>query len=523
MANKDLQIIISAIDKATAPIKKIGDNLSWFAERNKASFQKMAIWWTAAFWAIIAISKKTTDAFKEQERAEARLEQIARQVSGATDEQIQWFKNLASELQKVGVVWDEVIISWQSQLASFTKNADVVALLSKDLADLAVATYWVDVSQEQAIQTANMLWKAMTWQLWAMTRAWILVSDEYAEAFEKANTEMERAEIISKIVSENYGWVNEAMRNTAEWWAQALTNAWGDMQEVIWQAIIPALNNLMASLQPIIETATKWISENQELVAWIIKWGLVVTWVVTVLWTLWLALIPIIATIKTVIITVKALWVALAFLAANPIWMVIVAIGALVAAVVWLIKNWDTIWPKVEEVWVRILWAWENIKNVMLTIWNALWDWVKNVMQMAVDWLFDKFEWLKNFIEGIIWFATGAFDKVKSIWESAKNIAGSIGSSISGAVWWAKDFVTWARELWWPVSANKTYLVWERWPELFTPATSWRINNQTWWYWNITINMWWVVVNNEADENRLIEKMKRVLIRETQLFNNWIA
>ena len=520
MANKELNIIINAIDRATAPIKKVGGELSSFAEKNKRTFQKMAIGWTAAFWGLIAISKKTTDAFKEQERAEARLEQIARQVSGATDEQIQWFKDLASQLQAVWVVWDDVIISWQSQLASFTKQADVVSLLSKDLADLAVATSWVDVSQEQAIQTANMLWKAMTGQLWAMTRAWILVSDEYAEAFEKANTEMERAEIISKIVAENYGWVNEAMRNTAEWWAQALSNAWGDMQEQIWGALIPMLNDLMASILPIIESVTKWIWENQELTKKIILWWWAITWIVAVLWTLWLALIPIIATIKSMIVVVWLLWKALLFLAANPIWLIIIAIWALVAAVVLLIKNWDTIYPKIQEIGVLMLEAWENIKNTMLALWSALWEWVKNIMSLAVDWLYDKFEWLKSFIEWIIGFATSAFDRVKSIWESAKKVSSSIWGAISSGV----QTITWQRALWWPVRAWETYLVWERGPELFTPWSTGKINNQTWWRaWNITINMWWVVVNNEADENRLIEKMKRALTNDLQMSRFWIS
>ena len=89
--------------------------------------------------------------------------------------------------------------------------------------------------------------------------------------------------------------------------------------------------------------------------------------------------------------------------------------------------------------------------------------------------------------------------------------------------WWG-SLLDWARALWWPVTANRSYLVWENWPEMFTPASSGRINNNVWWWGStININMWWVVVNNEADENRLIDKMKRALIRETQLFNNWIA
>lgn len=97
-------------------------------------------------------------------------------------------------------------------------------------------------------------------------------------------------------------------------------------------------------------------------------------------------------------------------------------------------------------------------------------------------------------------------------------------------VWLNADWITWkldwARAKWWTVWGNWTYLVWEEWPELFVPSMSWRIipNNELWnWKsWNVVINMWWVVVNNEADENRLVNKIKDLLIREKRLSNNWL-
>jgi len=86
-------------------------------------------------------------------------------------------------------------------------------------------------------------------------------------------------------------------------------------------------------------------------------------------------------------------------------------------------------------------------------------------------------------------------------------------------------WISWERANWWPVTWWKTYLVWERWPELFTPPNSWKItaNNKLWWSANISINMWGVTVNNSADENRLVEKIKRALVVEAKMFNLWIS
>ncbi len=67
-------------------------------------------------------------------------------------------------------------------------------------------------------------------------------------------------------------------------------------------------------------------------------------------------------------------------------------------------------------------------------------------------------------------------------------------------VWWWNSWsfltsdISWARAKWWPVQKNKTFLVWEEWPELFSPNQNWQIipNNKLgsngWSNINITIS-----------------------------------
>jgi hypothetical protein len=47
-------------------------------------------------------------------------------------------------------------------------------------------------------------------------------------------------------------------------------------------------------------------------------------------------------------------------------------------------------------------------------------------------------------------------------------------------------------------------------------------NKSIWWGGGITINMWGVTVSNEADENRLVEKIQKTLTRQMQLWKLWI-
>lgn len=86
------------------------------------------------------------------------------------------------------------------------------------------------------------------------------------------------------------------------------------------------------------------------------------------------------------------------------------------------------------------------------------------------------------------------------------------------------NFISWARANWWPVSWWSQYLVWEKWPELFVPKQSWTIiPNNAMWGNTININLWWVSVNNSADENRLVEKIKRELTNSLQMAHYGIS
>lgn len=84
-------------------------------------------------------------------------------------------------------------------------------------------------------------------------------------------------------------------------------------------------------------------------------------------------------------------WAFTAALLANPITWIVVAVIALVAAVVWLVKNWDELWYKtqsMEDTWWNMLNPlymmikyWQEIKAVVGNLWvgvkaqfSAMWD-----------------------------------------------------------------------------------------------------------------------------------------------------
>jgi hypothetical protein len=132
----------------------------------------------------------------------------------------------------------------------------------------------------------------------------------------------------------------------------------------------------------------------------------------------------------------------------------------------------------------------------------------------------EKFEALKEKIQWFIDKVRSAIDAIKDFArESAKEWLASWIVSAWISIW---KSIMW-KAVWWPVSANTPYIVWEEWPELFVPSSSWNIvpNDQMW---NITVNVNFggVAVNNWSDEVALAETITETITRNLELYKKGI-
>lgn len=161
-------------------------------------------------------------------------------------------------------------------------------------------------------------------------------------------------------------------------------------------------------------------------------------------------------------------------------------------------------------------WIWGIFGIDLLSAFTNTWERVKEATIGIVTGMVDKvkwiLEWIRTFIGGIVDGITGAGDRAREIQSSVR--ANSGGGGIAGA-----------KASGWPVSAGSQYLVGERGPELFVPQTSGYIvpNKQLSGGATININMGGVIVKNEADENRLAEKISQKLAREAKLYKLGIS
>jgi len=90
----------------------------------------------------------------------------------------------------------------------------------------------------------------------------------------------------------------------------------------------------------------------------------------------------------------------------NPIGLIIIGIGLLVAAGVALYMNWDTVQTKARELWNSIGAIWDNIKTKTEDTWNGIKTFINTTWDNLITWGTTKWTNFKNMFLGV-WGAIG--------------------------------------------------------------------------------------------------------------------
>ena len=330
--------------------------------------------------------------YQQQEIAETQLTTVMRQRMGATDEEIASIKQLASEQQKLGVIGDEVQLAGAQQVATFLKEKSSIDTLLPAMNNLLAQQHGVNSTTNDAVSVANLMGKAMQGQVSALTRVGITFSEAEAQVL-KYGTESERAAVLAQVITNNVGDMNAQLAATDSGKQAQLANKIGDIKEqlgalangampfvMIASSTITALSSittLTAGIKTLTTTVYASVKAFAVSTAAVIK-NKVATAAAAVAQ-------------KTVAIATKA-WTAVQkvlnlVLSANPIGIVITAIGGLVAALVAAYNNS------------------EDFRNICNQVWGVikpLADAIMGNLVKAFQWLIDKakqaWEWLSNIL-----------------------------------------------------------------------------------------------------------------------------
>jgi tape measure domain-containing protein len=158
---------------------------------------------------------------------------------------------------------------------------------------------------------------------------------------------------------------------------------------------------------------------------------------------------------------VIATWAWTAALLANPITWIILAIGLLVAGIVWLIMNWDTAVAFITEIWGGfITWitgvidgfmgwwgpVWDGIASFFTGVWDGIVAFAMAVWQFYIGWLIDIIVFLvQNWDQ--IWNRVGQI--IRDVWNAIVNwLTGIIVQIIFWAIGQFNGFVSFWSGLW---------------------------------------------------------------------------
>lgn len=149
------------------------------------------------------------------------------------DEQIQGLKDYASELQKTGVIGDEVSLAGIRQLAAFKLNDESIRELLPQVHNLMVAEKGLKSTSMDAEKHSKSLGIAVTTgQVRALKQAGIVLDEHTQKVFENA-TQQERIAILAKEIKERVGEQNAEFLKTPEGKIVSAQNRIGDIYEYI--------------------------------------------------------------------------------------------------------------------------------------------------------------------------------------------------------------------------------------------------------------------------------------------------
>lgn len=394
----------SALNPAAATAGKsagstISQNMGQRISAVGKNFIKAGAIATAVSVPIINGIKGALSAYEVQATAETKLTEIYKTRMGVSEQAAQSTMKLASELQKEGVIGDEVAISGAQQLATFAKYPSTINTLLPAMNNLLAQQKGVNATTDDAVNIGNLMGKVLMGQTGALKRVGVSFTEAQEQVL-KYGTEEEKAAMLSEVITSNVGNMNSALAQTPAGKMAQLSNSMGDLKEQVGAALAPALAQLAQyaseKLVPLLEKIIGFLQDHPVIAKIVI--GL------TGLLAVGGPLLIMLGTLMTILPAIGGAFSVLL----GPVGLVIAAIAAAIAIGVALYKNWDVIKKKILAIWQALIQKVAALKHSITTAFSNMGTAIKSIVSKwlsVITWPFKK-AW--EFIKGVA-------DKIKSV------------------------------------------------------------------------------------------------------------
>lgn len=411
-----LNVLITLKDMFSASMGKIGNSTNQQTKRlqklkkemnqlkgsmmsGTAGFMKAGLGLMGVSTALDSLSSLASEAmgnYALQAKAEGQVVTSLRKSmegmdTSAIDAMSDSYKNLASELQGVGVIGDEVTLTGMATMTNLGMKPEDVKSLTPLVQDLAVKMNGVNVNAENFAETSKMVGNAINkGSLKAFQAQGISVTEDEQKMF-KAMSTAERTAYLQNKLAKAVGGTNKAMANTpAGKQAQAM-NSYGDALE----AVGKPLYQLKGVIQGALIAPMNWLAE---------KIPIAVEWFTTLASTIGGYFAPILESLG---ISESAkeweFWGDIIGTVFNEVGYIIgvvaKAIGLAIAGIVYVIVQLGKIiynicsgivsaWQGMVDLLSPILQYWANhVTNIFMSVWNIIDGVIKLVVGVLVgDW-----------------------------------------------------------------------------------------------------------------------------------------
>ena len=323
----------------------------------------------------------------------------------AIDEEIN-IKNLAAALKGVGVNYDDVKDSLEAVIAATQRKTGIADNEQRDILNkLLLVTKDYDKALNLLPLTLDL---AAAGQMDAKTAAVYLSKayEELEQGADKIGIRMGTTTVYFKDLTE----VEQLVGGRAAELANpldVLKASMGDVAEAIGKNLVPIIKDLVGKIVDIAEKVQAWAEEHpglaKVLTITVTALGLILgaigsaILIIPKLVGMWTAFhtavnianikMAISATVTKAVTIAQWLWNAA--MTANPIGLLIVAIGALIAAGLWLWKNWDKVVAFFKKAWANIkIFFLEGIESVLGSL-SKFTGWIPGLGK-KIDELHDK-------------------------------------------------------------------------------------------------------------------------------------
>lgn len=433
-------------------LNKAGDKLDGLKGRMKDAergSQAFAAGLAVVGAAAVGFGISSVNAFNAAEVAQTKLATNLLNVKGNTMANVDALSKLASQLQNVGVIEDDVIKAGMSQLATFNLQGDTIAKLTPKITDMVAQMKGHNATAEDMVGINNLVGKVMTGNIGALSRYGVTLSETQAELL-KNGTETERANILNEVLAQNYGKVNEALRNTPQGQITAFKNAFGDFQEVVGGAImngltpfIKGLNDLMAGMGGPeamfrkLTAAMKPIAENLPIVI-----GLIIGGLTPALYGLASGFVAVMAPLIPFLLVGAAIGLAVKLLidAFGGFDNVIKALQPTIQMISDVFNNW--ILPPLRDIWSMIS---ESLIPAIMDLFNVISPILIPILKVLGviigGTIVAAFVVVINIIKVFVAIITGIVATVAWVATNVANIIGGIPNAVNNAVSRVRDFL----------------------------------------------------------------------------------